>query len=205
MRSTLDFLIGLGLSMGDALCIEDAFDAYDVSIEVPAINQKQATGIAEVVREELESRIGLGEVENLFQGLKESNLILVEGADNLATRSHASDLIEKELDKQDQMWGTTNERTDVSKGQLLFAGYAQFIATVSKEAGVQSAFDSIPDSYPGDWSGFRDYGSTVANLVVVVSFLTNEIRRRLRAGESDYRKPRDKTTQPYIKDQPKEM
>ncbi|ARQ95284.1 hypothetical protein [Bradyrhizobium phage BDU-MI-1] len=104
----------------------------------------------------------------------------VEAAERLT-----DELITAELSKQNAMWGRTNERADISKGQLMHAGMAQLDALHERHLGVEEAFIESPLIYPEDWSGFRDYGSDVANLVVAVAFLTQEIKRKLMAGE-DY-------------------
>jgi hypothetical protein len=41
--------------------------------------------------------------------------------------------------------------------------------------------------YPADWSGFRDQGSDVANLVTAAAYLQQEIARRLSLGEASFR------------------
>jgi hypothetical protein len=93
------------------------------------------------------------------------------------------ELISAELAKQNQMWGRLNERADISKNQLMHAGMAQLDALFDRHYGVEDAFSEPPMIYPEDWSGFRDYGSDVANLVVAVAFLTQEIKRKILAGE----------------------
>ena len=127
----------------------------------------------------------------------------------------ADNLIGDEIARQDLMWGTVNERADSSKGQLLRAAMAQAdaIGRVAARTGDGSHV-LPPDSraqmfeharmsyYPVDWSGFRDYGSDVANLVVAAAFLRQEIKRRIGKGESTIRKSRDPVSQPYVGDQP---
>jgi hypothetical protein len=95
------------------------------------------------------------------------------------------ELISAELAKQNQMWGRLNERTDVANGELMHAGMGQLDALFDRQNGGDDAFEDAPAIYPEGWSGFRDYGSDVANLVVGVAFLTQEIKRKLLAGE-DY-------------------
>jgi hypothetical protein len=126
-------------------------------------------------------------------------------AEQLATQlGYTADaLIAVEIAKQDAMWGIANERTDSSKGQLLQAALAQLDATHAREiTGDIHAFESTPYTYPSDWSGFRDYGSTIANLVVTAAFIRQEIKRRLGNGESTLRKSRNYETHPYTGDQP---
>ena len=93
------------------------------------------------------------------------------------------ELVSAELAKQNQMWGRMNQRADTSQGQLFHAGIAQIDALFDRQNGEPDAFDSPPAVYPEDWSGFRDYGSDIANLVVAVSFFTQEIKRKLINGE----------------------
>ena len=81
------------------------------------------------------------------------------------------ELISAELAKQNQMWGRMNERADISQGQLFHAGIAQIDALFDRQNGEPDAFASPPEIYPQDWSGFRDYGSDIANLVVAVVLL----------------------------------
>jgi len=95
------------------------------------------------------------------------------------------ELVSAELAKQNQMWGRMNQRADTSQGQLFHAGIAQIDALFDRQNGEPDAFASPPAVYPEDWSGFRDYGSDIANLVVAVSFFTQEIKRKLINGE-DY-------------------
>ncbi len=64
---------------------------------------------------------------------------------------------------------------------------AQLDALFDRQNNEPGAFDSPPEIFPQDWSGFRDYGSDVANLVVAVAFLTQEIKRKLIAGEDHTR------------------
>lgn len=115
---------------------------------------------------------------------------------------HADEIIAKEVAGQDKMWGVSNDRADANSGQLLSAGLAQLEALYLRRSGEATAFDEPPQVYPLGWSGFRDYGSDVANLAVVVAFLRQEMKRLIALGGSTYRKPRDPVTQPYTGDQP---
>jgi hypothetical protein len=110
---------------------------------------------------------------------KESNL------DVLDAERLADELITAELAKQNTMWGSSNERADVSKGQLFHAAMAQQDALWARQLGTTDAFDEAPGIYPEDWSGFRDYGTDIANIVVAIAFLTQEVKRKLMNGE-DY-------------------
>lgn len=110
-------------------------------------------------------------------------------------------LIQGEIERQDRMWGAMNERADISRGQLMRAGMAQLMALHNKTIGFPEAFGAPPPVFPSDWSGFRDYGSDVANLVVAVAFLRQEIKRKIMAGEDTTRLSR-RPDQVYTKDQP---
>lgn len=117
----------------------------------------------------------------------------------------ADELIAAEIGRQDRMWGATNERVDISRGQLFKAAVAQQDLLLLKEAGFTdegAEFAARGRLYPKDWSGFRDYGSDVANLVVAAAFIRQEIVRKIRNGESTFRSSRDSAAQPYEADQP---
>jgi hypothetical protein len=113
----------------------------------------------------------------------------------------ADAIIAREVAGQDKMWGVANERADSSSGQLLKAALAQGLALADKRNGDSEAFAKVPAIYPAEWSGFRDYGSDVANLAVAAAFIRQEIKRLLANGASTYRAPRP-ATQPYGADQP---
>lgn len=115
----------------------------------------------------------------------------------------ADQMIAKEVAGQDKMWGPANERTDSANGQLLAAGVAQAAALLDRRVhGSPIDYRTPPTIYPSDWSGFRDYGSDVANLVVAVAYLRQEIKR-LVANEADTtRLTRNEANQPYRYDQP---
>lgn len=117
--------------------------------------------------------------------------------------TQADYLIAKEIAGQDKMWGVSNERADSSHGQLLDAGVSQAFAVASVRHGVphDEAFGPDPAFYPKDWSGFRNYGSEVSNLVVAAAFLRQEIKRLIAKGEPTVRTAR-KPEQKYIGDQP---
>lgn len=113
----------------------------------------------------------------------------------------AEDLVRGEVATQNGMWGDFNERADISKGQLLQAAVAQASAVkIAAELPYLKrsvAFESAKNQYyPKDWSGFRDYGSDVMNLVVAAAYLQNEIKRRLMNDESFERSKR-RPDQPY--------
>ncbi|WP_316196716.1 hypothetical protein [Bradyrhizobium sp. SZCCHNS3053] len=110
----------------------------------------------------------------------------------------ADDLIAAEIAKQDAMWGRLNERADTSRGQLFDAAHAQIWLTMAKIEGssAEDALESAKHLYPGDWSGFRDYGSHIANIVVAIAFLRQEIKRKLMNGE-DFTRAARQPDQPY--------
>ncbi|SHG90831.1 hypothetical protein [Bradyrhizobium erythrophlei] len=102
-------------------------------------------------------------------------------------------LVDGEVLLQTKMWGETNDRADISQGQLMGAALAQIYAVGITEFSDtrESAFDQAEmEFFPADWGGFRDYGSDIANLVVAAAYLRNEIKRRLMNGESSHRAPR---------------
>jgi hypothetical protein len=109
--------------------------------------------------------------------------------DILEAERLADRLIATEIAKQDELWGKLNERPDTSKGQLMRAGMAQLDALYDRHNGAEDSFDpnDAPMIYPEDWSGFRDYGSDMANLVVTKSFLPQEVKRKLLNGEDHTR------------------
>jgi hypothetical protein len=110
-------------------------------------------------------------------------------------------IIDKEVNGQLNMWGDSSERSDSTEGQLFFAGLAQLMALETKQAaGHWPAM--VPAIYPEGWSGFRDYGSDIANLAVGIAFLTNEMARKIGLGEDTYRRPRDSSDTPYADPQP---
>lgn len=113
----------------------------------------------------------------------------------------ADEIVAAEVARQDRMWGVANERADSSDGQLLKAGLSQAMALEGRRQGFDT-FNHVPPTYPKDWSGFRDYGSDVANLAVVAAFIRQEIKRLLAKGEDTTRLERNQVTQPYKFDQP---
>lgn len=132
--------------------------------------------------------------------------------DPIMAGKFADMLIGSEVSTQDRMWGDANNRADASKGQLLGAACAQSMAVhlfnayrlYGKEfpSDREVAFNIAKGQfYPEDWSGFRDYGSDIANLAVAAAYIRNEIKRRLMKGEPHYRAPR---TTPYKGAQPNE-
>jgi hypothetical protein len=111
--------------------------------------------------------------------------------DILSAEQKTEELITAELARQDTLWGKLNERADASQGQLLYAGTATLDALIERRAGDPYSFTRVPDIYPDDWDGFRDYGPDVPNLVVAIAFLTQEVKRLILNGESTERLSRD--------------
>ncbi|KOX53875.1 hypothetical protein ADL19_14995 [Streptomyces purpurogeneiscleroticus] len=112
----------------------------------------------------------------------------------------ADRLVNAELQRQNRMWGV--DRDDHTKGELMMAALSQLDALAVRQDGDAKAFEQVPASYPENWTGFRDYGSDIANLVVAAAWLHQEIARKLRAGEDETRLPRDPVKQPYGDVQP---
>ncbi len=118
--------------------------------------------------------------------------------DHLAAGYRADELIAREVAGQDKMWGAANERADSSQGQLLAAGLSQAQALYDRRTiGKSIDYTNPPSTYPADWSGFRDYGSDVANLVVAIAYMRQEVKRLIADGASVTRLSRDQATQPY--------
>jgi hypothetical protein len=105
----------------------------------------------------------------------------------------ADNLIATEVEIQDRMWGDANERADSTNNQLMRAAQAQIVLLGGKLSGLSpdEATANASGFYPPDWNGFRDYGSNVANLVVVAAaFIRSEIKRRILLGEDTTRTKR---------------
>lgn len=124
-----------------------------------------------------------------------------QASDLVRAGESADNFIATEVAIQDRMWGPANERADAANNQLMNAGLAQLVLVSQKIQGETSddAVEIAREFYPVGWSGFRDYGSNIANLVVAVAFLRSEIKRRLLAGEDTTRAAR-KPEQPYNAD-----
>jgi hypothetical protein len=108
---------------------------------------------------------------------------------------NANRKVQAEMERQNRMWGIG--RDDHANGELMFAAMAQLDELSIKQDGVTDAFSEPHVLFPENWSGFRDYGSDVANLVVAAAWIQQEIARKLRAGEDDTRTSRDPEAQPY--------
>jgi hypothetical protein len=118
--------------------------------------------------------------------------------DHLEIGREADAIIAKEVAGQDKMWGVANDRADSSQGQLLSAGLAQAYALwARRDNGTPITADDVPSCYPKDWTGFRDYGSDIANLAVASAFFRQEIKRLLSEGADTTRLTRDQAAQPY--------
>jgi hypothetical protein len=115
----------------------------------------------------------------------------------------ADSLIAAEIARQDRMWGRDSQSSDASDGELMQAAMAQLDALFCRQVyGDAIQAENTPIMFPEHWSGFRDYGSDIANLVVAAAYLHHEIARKLRAGEDFTRTSRNVETQPYTADQP---
>ncbi|GAB6995241.1 hypothetical protein JQ593_22635 [Bradyrhizobium viridifuturi] len=129
--------------------------------------------------------------------------INMDDAITTTPQMQADNLIAAEIGRQDRMWGDTNDRADISQGQLLQAGVAQldFIYLATRQGHIWTREEALKLAeqavFPKDWGGFRDYGSDVANLVVAAAYIRQEIVRRIRNGESTFRSSRNVETQPY--------
>jgi hypothetical protein len=115
----------------------------------------------------------------------------------------ADSLIAAELGRQDAMWGVANERADSQNGELFDAAHAQLWLAMAKREGSdsESAIKSAAYLYPLGWTGFRDYGSDVANIVVAIAYLRQEVKRLIANGADTTRLSRQ-ASQPYTGDQP---
>jgi hypothetical protein len=199
-RTSMDKIIELGFSGDQAWNLENFLEFYGLTLEVS--DQPLPT---DVKKKMVEDGFSPEEADDFLEKLANAKMSLIdtEGEYSLIA---ANSIIGGEMDRQGKMWGETNERADVSKGQLMKAAMAQLDALHAREYhGSTDVFDQPPCIFPEDWSGFRDYGSTIASLGVSIAYLTNEMRRRIRKGESSFRKSRDPVEQPYTKDQPKEL
>jgi hypothetical protein len=108
-------------------------------------------------------------------------------------RDLAAKLVNDEAAIQVRMWADTDGKRPSGNRELMHAGIAHLQALDMKLDGFDWAFQAPPDIYPVGWSGFRDYDSNVANLVVAAAFIQSEIAARILNGESTYRAPRSKT------------
>jgi hypothetical protein len=117
--------------------------------------------------------------------------------DILQAEKLADELVTAELAKQSQMWGRASERSDAANGELMLAGMAQLDALYIRQLGDPHAFEEPPEIFPENWSGFRDYGPDIPNLVVSIAFLFQEVKRKLMIGE-DYARLARSADQPYI-------
>lgn len=131
-----------------------------------------------------------GQKADIF--ISESNMFLlfetypakVLASNQVRAAQLADDFIAAECAKQDRP-----DRDPENTGQLMRAGMAQLDALYARRM-KQPAFHETPAIYPEGWSGFRDYGSDVANLVVACAFLRREITRLIASGASTDRNKR---------------
>lgn len=100
-------------------------------------------------------------------------------------REKASELVSEEIAKQDEVYGPVEERHDCAGNQQFCAAMAIGDALYDRMNGDHRSFDEVPEIYPEDWDWdvFDDHGSTVANLVVMQSYIQQEIIRLLIEGE----------------------
>lgn len=130
---------------------------------------------------------------------------------DLAQAGQLADLlIAREVAVQDQMWGDANERADATDNQLIDAAMAQLGFLQLRFTGLDEAVAlqaAEEEYYPTDlgWSGFRSYGSNIANLVVAAAYIRSEIKRRALLGEEITRTRRNEawgekggTSRPYM-------
>lgn len=94
-------------------------------------------------------------------------------------------LVDVEFAVQCKMWDEENGRADSAKGELMSGAMTALDLIALKRAGLASSTAvkiAAADFYPENWSGFRDYGSDVANLVVANAFILSEITRLVALG-----------------------
>lgn len=115
----------------------------------------------------------------------------------------AREIIQKEVDGQNAMWGPGQERKDNAKGEMMQAAACQLSVASLIARGMEGdrAVKAITPAYPEGWEGFRSYGSVIANLAVTAAFIESEIARRLALGEDTTRTKRD---EPYVNITPKQ-
>jgi hypothetical protein len=112
-----------------------------------------------------------------------------------AAARFARTLIATEVGIQNKMWEDDNARADNANGELMCAAMASLDLVQIKEVGKLDSKTAVliarDDFYPPNWSGFRDYGTRIANLVVAAAFIENEIKRCLVNGEDWTRAKRE--------------
>lgn len=108
-------------------------------------------------------------------------------------------MIEKEVNVQIAMWGASRLKSSINSSQLLSAAIASASAiwadrTMPEEPGGRvAAFEVAKENYyPSDWdpTAFRDYGSDVANLIVAIALLRNQVLDMVSNGEDTTRSRR---------------
>jgi hypothetical protein len=117
-----------------------------------------------------------------------------------AAARFARELIDAEVAVQNKMWEDDNARADCKDSQLMRAAMASLDLVAIKEFSKLESHTAVKiakdDFYPEDWSGFRDYGTKIANLVVAAAFIENEIKRCLAEGQ-DWTRAKRQPDQTY--------
>lgn len=117
-----------------------------------------------------------------------------------AAAAKARELIAAEVAIQNRMWESDNARADYKNGELMSAAMASLDLVALKEIGKLESHTAVKiaqdDFYPANWSGFRDYGSKIANLVVAAAFIENQIKLALFDGE-DFTRAKRQPEQTY--------
>lgn len=105
--------------------------------------------------------------------------------DALIAERKAFELIYARLMEQNEI--QLSEHPDTQKGQFFEAALAFIEATYDRRHGIVDAFDDVPMTYPETWTGFRSHGGDIPNIVLIISFLIQELKRLLMAGENPER------------------
>lgn len=117
-----------------------------------------------------------------------------------AAAAFARELIAAEVAIQDRMWESDNGRADCQESELMRAAMASLDVVALKEIGKLESHTAVKiaqdDFYPENWSGFRDYGTKIANLVVAAAFIQNQIKLELYKGE-DWTRAKRQPEQQY--------
>lgn len=117
-----------------------------------------------------------------------------------ASARFARELIAAEVAVQNKMWDDGNGRADCSNGELMSSAMASLDLVALKDFGKLESHTAVKiakdDFYPENWSGFRDYGTRIANLVVAAAFIENQIKLCLNAGE-DWTRAKRQPEQTY--------
>lgn len=206
MNEIIAKLAAIGLDeKSEAYDLYHFFEFYELTLDPVGDDRDRPfpTGLVSLLVEDMD--VSIDEATEVLRKIRAADMMLFD-PEGAFSRVYGGVIVGTEMERQDKMWGAINERADTTQGQLVRAALAQLQATCNRDFnGDADAFSTVPPVYPEDWSGFRDYGSSIANLAVVAAYIQQEIRRRIRAGESEFRKPRDPVAQPYTKDQPAEI